>query len=287
MIQGRLKRIRTRGGSKHAGRQNSSVGDAIAVCGCVGATVTRPTRQQRLAKHDPTQKRGEVRHRQQRRSRHMACTQYRIDGERCYPALVMPETDQVVYVSEVQQLLGLDQTPEIWGSHGRERRLPDGTMISIPIDQGAVDALNAARAAVVQHQFSERMEDKISSIALHWRGLPDTLRQGIQTTMQAAWEPIATTYGLEIHDFDNGMELRVPGRNKGDAVTTILSEVEPQAAAAYLGDDLTDEDACIALHQHAKVIPAMSTHPWYLTVLVRKEHRETRQIYGYDLPRSC
>lgn len=148
-------------------------------------------------------------------------------------------------------------------------------MISIPIDQGAVDALNAARAAVVQHQFSERMEDKISSIALHWRELPDTLRQGIQTTMQAAWEPIATTYGLEIHDFDNGMELRVPGRNKGDAVTTILSEVEPQAAAAYLSDDLTDEDACIALHQHAKVNPAMSTHPWYLTVLVRKEHRET------------
>ena len=59
------------------------------------------------------------------------------------------------------------------------------------------------------------------------------------------------------------MELRVPGRNKGHAVKTILRETEKGALVTYLGDDITDEDAFKALKGKG------------LSVLVREEFRPT------------
>jgi trehalose-phosphatase len=52
---------------------------------------------------------------------------------------------------------------------------------------------------------------------------------------------------LSLLDFDGGMEIRVPAKNKGDAVRTILDETRGTYAAAYLGDDETDEDAFRAI----------------------------------------
>jgi len=64
-----------------------------------------------------------------------------------------------------------------------------------------------------------------------------------------------------------GLELRVVGIDKGRAVDQILAGSPPEAAAAYLGDDLTDEDAFAALSGRGERV---------LTVLVREEWRPTR-----------
>ena len=64
-------------------------------------------------------------------------------------------------------------------------------------------------------------------------------------------------------EFDGGIELRVPARDKGDGVRTILGEMENDAIVAYLGDDLTDEDAFRAIKGKG------------LGVLVRKKLRPT------------
>ena len=65
-----------------------------------------------------------------------------------------------------------------------------------------------------------------------------------------------------MREFDGGIELRAASRNKGDAVRTILSELEPDTPVAYLGDDETDEDAFLALSERG------------LRVLVRRDWRE-------------
>lgn len=57
------------------------------------------------------------------------------------------------------------------------------------------------------------------------------------------------------------MELRVPGHSKADAVETIMDEEGKEAAVAYLGNDLTDEEAFRAMKGNG------------LTVLVRPEPR--------------
>ena len=70
--------------------------------------------------------------------------------------------------------------------------------------------------------------------------------------------------GLSLHEFDGGLELRPPGITKGEAVETILAEMQGETVSAYLGDDLTDEDAFAAMKGQG------------MGVLVRKELRETR-----------
>jgi trehalose-6-phosphatase len=68
---------------------------------------------------------------------------------------------------------------------------------------------------------------------------------------------------MELLEFDGGIEMRMLGPDKGDAVRTILDEIGPTAPVAYLGDDLTDERAFLALGTRG------------LSVLVRPEWRRT------------
>ena len=107
------------------------------------------------------------------------------------------------------------------------------------------------------------MEIKPGSIAVHWRGLSAEKRAHIEQKVRAQCAPIAGEAGLELLPFDGGIELRAPGRNKGDAVNTILAEAGEGAAAAYLGDDQTDENAFRAIKGRG------------LAVLVRSEPRDS------------
>jgi trehalose 6-phosphate phosphatase len=63
----------------------------------------------------------------------------------------------------------------------------------------------------------------------------------------AGWKPIAEHSGMELFEFDGGIEIRAPEANKGDVVRIMLSEMEPDTPAAYLGDDATDERAFRAM----------------------------------------
>ena len=77
------------------------------------------------------------------------------------------------------------------------------------------------------------------------------------------WRPLLERAPLRLLEFDGGLEIRVAGPGKGDAVRAILRESGPGAAVAYLGDDQTDEDAFHALKGNG------------LTALVRPQSRPT------------
>ena len=69
---------------------------------------------------------------------------------------------------------------------------------------------------------------------------------------------------LRLEEFDGGVEMRMADPNKGDAVRTILTEMDvDDAPVAYLGDDESDEDAFRVLQNRG------------LCVLVRTQWRET------------
>jgi len=61
------------------------------------------------------------------------------------------------------------------------------------------------------------------------------------------WKPIAGLAGLALFEFDGGVEIRVPGPDKGDVVRNLLEEMGPGVAVAYMGDDSTDERAFRAI----------------------------------------
>lgn len=163
---------------------------------------------------------------------------------------------------DVGRLLALDTLPEIWGSHGLERRLPDGSMKTGRVDRRSARAINDAISWAVKEGLESNLERKPGGIALHWRGLDADTVEDLYQKAKLALLPLTRSTRLSLAEFDGGIELRVRNCHKGHVVGEILGETG-DVPSAYLGDDRTDEDAFRALQGRG------------LTVLVRQELRPT------------
>lgn len=168
------------------------------------------------------------------------------------------------WTKDLLPLLGMRRHPELWGSHGWERLHPSGDYDLARIRPAALQVLVAADDWILElEKLGARAERKPASVAFHWRGLPAARSAQIQERLAENWEELAHNGHLEWHEFDGGIELRATGRNKGYVVRTLAQECGEEAALAYLGDDLTDEDAF-------KAMP-----PGNCSVLVRPAFRQT------------
>ena len=74
-------------------------------------------------------------------------------------------------VDDLLPLLGLKHLPELWGSHGFERQLPDGTRLVQEIDVNCFHNLARAFNWMKEHGYEADCEKKPSSLAFHWRGI--------------------------------------------------------------------------------------------------------------------
>jgi trehalose-phosphatase len=169
-------------------------------------------------------------------------------------------------------LLGLSRPPEVWGSHGGERLFPDGRRESLAPDAAQAAGLDEARRQVRDLGLEASLEAKPGCLAFHLRALAPAAARDARQQVAAAWSGLAGAAGLALHAFDGGLELRLPGADKGRALRTILEETPPGAAVFYLGDDLTDEDAFSALGERG------------VGVLVRPEPRASRAAWRLKPP---
>lgn len=166
-------------------------------------------------------------------------------------------------IVELRALLAPMNNLEMWGTHGLERHLSNGSYSCIPINEEDAVALAKAQEWIVTAGLLSRAEVKLGGIAIHWRGLSPAEAKSVQSLTLDGWTKIAEQSRLKLLQFEAGLELRVSHPDKGDAVTSILADLEPRAPVAYMGDDLTDEDAFRVLNGHG------------LTVLVKDTYRET------------
>ena len=181
--------------------------------------------------------------------------------------LIASKTSRVVIVSgravkDLVPLLGLSLLPEIWGSHGLERQLPDGTYFVHPIEPAVQEFFLNLQKWAGGRGWDNACEMKPGGVAFHWRGLNEADQNKMKNEILAAWQNRAEEQHLKIHQFDGGIEFRLPGVNKGEVVRRLLKELG-ESTAAYLGDDLTDEDAFRALQGKG------------VGILVRKSFRPT------------
>jgi trehalose-phosphatase len=152
------------------------------------------------------------------------------------------------WTKDLLPLLGLKQRPEIWGSHGWEQLKASGEYDLARVDEAALRRLVAADDWAAQLEAKgARCEHKPGSLAIHWRGLPSNRIADIRQTVFENWRMQELHTHLQWHDFDGGIELRVVGRDKGEVIRTIAAEMPPETVFAYLGDDLTDENAFKAM----------------------------------------
>lgn len=165
--------------------------------------------------------------------------------------------------SDTIPLLGIQPCPEVWGLHGLQRRKPGGSVEIPDLDERIPEALSAADHWLGYQQLRQAAEFKTGSIAVHWRGLDECEAEAVRGRVLLGWTPIADHFGLDLLEFDGGIEIRPPHADKGDAVRALLREVDSDTPAAYLGDDTTDEPAFRAINGRG------------LSVLVRPRWRRT------------
>jgi trehalose-phosphatase len=148
---------------------------------------------------------------------------------------------------ELHDLLRPGIRAEIWGSHGRERLRSDGTyelFALSPVQRAALEQMGLEMSAL---GLSKTLEVKPTSLAIHWRSFEPAMQDRIRSSVQSIFANIDDSDGLHLLPFDGGLELRSTDRTKGTAVAEILSQEPDDAPIAYLGDDLTDEDAFVAI----------------------------------------
>jgi len=202
---------------------------------------------------------------------------FHLDRHRAYPypnvlplieSIMQTGRTRVVIVTgrpavEAKTLLNPLEDLEIWGAHGMEQMLPDGSYRQIGIDPETAELLAQAKERVIEAGLISLAEFKPGGIAIHWRGMMDWEAERVETLIREGWTALAEHPALKLLEFESGLELRVAHPDKGDAVAAVIAESDSGAQIAYLGDDLTDEDSFRVLNGRG------------LTVLVRPEHRET------------
>ena len=151
---------------------------------------------------------------------------------------------------------------EVWASHGWEHAAAGRVSRRVPAVEARQCLAHASTCAKPLVREGARIEDKVASVAVHWRGLPAPLIAAMRDTLQKEWEPLVEDE-LAMLPFDGGLEIRARGWSKGDAVRAVLGTCAPGAACAYVGDDVTDEDAFRAMRGHG------------LSVLVREARRNS------------
>jgi trehalose 6-phosphate phosphatase len=166
-------------------------------------------------------------------------------------------------VDDLKKLLNSNSRPELWGCHGLERHTSDGTYSIAELSDEMRQKLSELYDWTAQNSLVNFFEFKPSGGAFHWRGLPAEEAAQISDLVIGRWQSVADTTNLELFGFDGGVEIRVSGTNKGIPVANLLSDAEPDTVAAYLGDDLTDEDAFKAIEGRG------------LSVLVRESIRSS------------
>ncbi|MGA8154045.1 MAG: trehalose-phosphatase [Terriglobales bacterium] len=164
---------------------------------------------------------------------------------------------------DVVPLLGMYPIPEVWGAHGLQRLRPDGNCELAELHENVLQALSDTQEWLTEQGLEQFAERKPGGVAVHWRGLSAANAAEIRERVLRGWFPAAQSTSMSVLEFDGGVEIRAPGIDKGDAVRTIMSELDFETPIAYLGDDATDEPAFKALGARG------------LSILVRPEWRRT------------
>jgi trehalose-phosphatase len=177
-------------------------------------------------------------------------------------------------LSDLDKLLKIPLDVEVWGSHGLEGRLSSGQRIYAEVDSRVKEGLEEGKERLKGVIATSHCEFKPYAVAIHWRGNSATEELRIKRFVADQWQNLCLNFGLEIHPFDGGLELRPQGRNKGDIVKMLLQKAPANTVVAYLGDDTTDEDAFAVLGERG------------LKVLVREEARPTRADISLSPPQE-
>lgn len=146
-------------------------------------------------------------------------------------------------LEKAREMVGIDALP-IAAAHGMHMHFPDGTHWVDPVATAARPQLDLA--VQMARTVGWRFEDKVYTIALHFRHIadPERTEQQMRSQISTVLDPRVT----EITGAKLAIEIRPVGAStKGTAVQRLCERHEQLEQVVYVGDDLTDLDAFEAL----------------------------------------
>lgn len=184
----------------------------------------------------------------------------------------------IVSGRELGDLVDLVRVEDLYyaGSHGFDIIGPAGSGIRHEFGSDFLPAIEGAHAALCARLGSVDgviIENKKYSLSVHYRLVPESLVPTVDRTVDevlARYPTLRRTYGKMVFEVRPELDW-----NKGEAVRLILRLLgfnTTDAAAIYVGDDTTDEDAFKAMTGTG------------IGVLVAAEVRPTAATYGLADP---
>ena len=136
------------------------------------------------------------------------------------------------------------------GLHGLELRMPDGTVEEAAHRTSELAGLRARFRALAREDARLVVEDKGSSLALHFRRAPERERE-LRELVAGAATPHT---GYQVMYGKMVLEIRPAHADKGTAVARFL-ETPPFTGRTpvFAGDDITDEDGFTAVNRHGGI----------------------------------
>lgn len=154
--------------------------------------------------------------------------------------------------SDVQSLVAIDHISFV-GSHGFDIVGPDGKEKPHPKSIGLPPILDDLEDAL-QRRFNDvpgvRLQRKKYSLSVHYRGVPDNRVSKLERIVDgeiAARKEIRKTHGKKVFEIQPQIDW-----HKGKAVLYLLELLGldgPAGIPIYVGDDITDENAFLAIRE--------------------------------------
>ena len=170
------------------------------------------------------------------------------------------------------------------GLHGLELRLPDGTVEETAHRPAGLAELRARFHSLVREDARLVVEDKGSSVALHFRRAPERERE-----LRGLVAGAATPHnGHQVIHGKMVLEIRPTHADKGTAIDRFL-DTPPFVGRlpVFAGDDITDEDGFAAVNRHGGISIKVGTgetraayrvpdiaalHDWLATIASARRH---------------
>ncbi|MBR0654652.1 trehalose-phosphatase [Plastoroseomonas arctica] len=139
-------------------------------------------------------------------------------------------------IAQLDALIGpVARMLAISGSHGSEHRFDGGE--EKPLRPRSLDAVEARMRDAAARHPGALVEPKSFGVALHYRLAP-----GFEGEARTLVEALAAASGLAVQAGKMMVEARIPGSDKGVAVTRLMQRAGMAGTKpVFLGDDLTDE----------------------------------------------
>jgi trehalose 6-phosphate phosphatase len=141
------------------------------------------------------------------------------------------------------------------GSHGLERRDAQGGISRCPLDASVMAAMRREMRAIAALYPGTFLEAKEVSIALHYRARPE-IGAALVRHVQGLIRQLGP--GLEVQEGACVCEIKPRSANKRTAIEAFLSEPPfVGRRPIFVGDDLTDHEALLAIDRHAGIAIAV------------------------------